>query len=166
LRDAYLRRFQVVSLERVETVFALNATAQQVTNVLSGWLGETTGSPARFQALALLWGAGDRLVPHQEIIAALQVKRASVSAMMFALEQDGLVRSVDDQKDRRRLLATLTPKGREVIESAMGTLDATHKKALAGLSREELRVFQNLLTRIKNGYAGVATRSAAPAAPK
>jgi DNA-binding MarR family transcriptional regulator len=162
LRDAYLRRFQAASVERLETTFALKAATQQMSNVMSEWLEETTGSPARFQALALLWGAGDRPVPHQEIISALQVKRATVSAMMFSLEQDGLVRSVGDQDDRRRLLATLTPKGKDVIESAMLTTDAAHKKALAGLSREELRLFQNLLMRIKNGYASVGPRNVVP----
>ena len=91
MRDAYAARFPAAALQRLETVFALKATAQQMTNVLNEWLASTAGSPARFQTLALLWGAGDRWVPHQEIIAALQVKRATVSALLFSLEQDGLV---------------------------------------------------------------------------
>jgi DNA-binding MarR family transcriptional regulator len=162
LRDAYLRRFPAAAVERLETVFALKATTQQVTNVMNVWLEGTTGSPARFQVLALLWGAGDRLVPHQEIIATLQVTRAAVSAMMFALEQDGLVRSVGDQEDRRRLLATLTPKGKEVIERAIESNEKRLKKVLSGLSREELKLFQNLLMRIKNSYASFAQEKVLP----
>jgi DNA-binding MarR family transcriptional regulator len=162
LRDAYLRRFPAAAVERLETVFALKAATQQVTNVMNAWLEGTAGSPARFQVLALLWGAGDRLVPHQEIIATLQVTRAAVSAMMFALEQDGLVQSVGDQEDRRRLLATLTPKGKEVIESAMVVNEKRLKKAFSGLSREELKLFQDLLMRIKNGYASLAQEKTLP----
>jgi len=162
LRDAWLRRFHEASVERLETVFALKAATQLMTNVMYEWLEESAGSPARFQALTVLWGAGERLVPHQEIIAALQIKRASVSAMMFSLEQDGLVRSVGDPEDRRRLLATLTPKGKETIEQTMETCEIQHQKALGGVSREELRLFQDLLRRIKGGYASVALRNVVP----
>jgi len=82
--------------------------------------------------------------------------------MMFSLEQDGLVRSVGDQEDRRRLLATLTPKGKETIEAAMKTCDIQHRKALAGISRDELRLFQELLMRINSGYASVALQNVKP----
>jgi DNA-binding MarR family transcriptional regulator len=154
LRDAYLSRFSTAALQRLETIFALRSAAQQATNVMHSWLGDTAGSPARFQALAMLWAAGDRLVPHQDIITALQVKRATVSALMFSLEQEGLVRSVGDQKDRRRLLATITEKGRNVITSAMELNSSRIEKSLSGLSPDELQLFQSLLARIKDGFLG------------
>ncbi|WP_284318909.1 MarR family winged helix-turn-helix transcriptional regulator [Dyella acidisoli] len=156
LREAYLQRFPVAAGQRLETVFLLKSATQQITNVLNGWLEGTAGSPARFQTLALLWGAGDRLVPHQEIIATLQVKRATVSALMFSLEQEGLVRSVGDQQDRRRLLATLTEKGREIFTSAMDLNASRLANALADVSPEELALFQRLLARIRDGFLKVA----------
>lgn len=156
LREAYLRRFPEAAVERLETVFTLKASTQQITNVLNSWLEGTAGSPARFQTLALLWGAGDRLVPHQDIIAALQVKRATVSAMMFSLEQEGLVRSVGDQQDRRRLLATLTDKGKEIFTSAMDLNASRLQKAFAELSPEELALLRTLLVRVKDGFLKVA----------
>jgi DNA-binding MarR family transcriptional regulator len=152
MRAAYTARFPAAALQRLETVFALKSTAQQMTNVLNEWLESTAGSPARFQTLALLWGAGDRWVPHQEIIAILQVKRATVSALMFSLEQDGLVRSVGDQQDRRRMLATITEKGKRVITSAMELNAGRLEKALASFSMEDLGLLQNLLTRFKEAF--------------
>lgn len=160
LREAYLRRFPEAAVERLETVFTLKASTQQITNVLNSWLEGTAGSPARFQTLALLWGAGDRLVPHQDIIAALQVKRATVSAMMFSLEQEGLVRSVGDQQDRRRLLATLTDKGKEIFTSAMDLNASRLQKAFAELSPEELALLRTLLVRVKDGFLKVADEEA------
>jgi DNA-binding MarR family transcriptional regulator len=152
MREAYAARFPAAALQRLETVFALKATAQQMTNVLNEWLESTAGSPARFQTLALLWGAGDRWVPHQEIIAALQVKRATVSALLFSLEQDGLVRSVGDHQDRRRMLASITEKGRRVIISAMELNASRLGKALADFSPDDHASFQSLLTRLKNAF--------------
>ncbi|GGA41950.1 MarR family winged helix-turn-helix transcriptional regulator [Dyella nitratireducens] len=160
LREAYLRRFPESAAQRLETVFTLKSGTQHITNVLNSWLEGTAGSPARFQTLALLWGAGDRAVPHQEIIAALQVKRATVSAMMFALEQEGLVQSVGDQQDRRRMLATLTKKGREIFTSAMDLNASRLQKALADVSPDELVLFQRLLTRIRDGFLKVADEEA------
>ena len=152
MREAYAARFPAAALQRLETVFALKATAQQMTNVLNEWLESTAGSPARFQALAMLWGAGDRWVPHQEIIAALQVKRATVSALMFSLEQDGLVRSVGDQQDRRRMLASITEKGKRVITSAMELNAGRLERALANFSPGDHESLQNLLTRFKDAF--------------
>jgi DNA-binding MarR family transcriptional regulator len=152
MREAYAALFPAAALQRLETVFALKATAQQMTNVLNEWLASTAGSPARFQTLALLWGAGDRWVPHQDIIAALQVKRATVSALLFSLEQDGLVRSVGDQQDRRRMLASITEKGKSVILSAMELNAGRLEKALADFSTEDHASLQSLLTRLKNTF--------------
>lgn len=151
-RDAVRTRYSAEALLRLETVFALRAAPLQITNVLNEWLEGTAGSQARFQTLAMLWAAGDRLVPHQEIISVLQVKRATVSALMYSLEQEGLVRSVGDQQDRRRLLATVTEQGKKVITSAMEINQGRVKKALAGFSPEELITLQNLLSRATEGF--------------
>lgn len=152
LREAYLKRFPVVAAQRLETVFTLRVASQQIINVLNGWLEGTAGSPARFQTLALLWGAGDRPVPHQEIIAALQVKRATVSAMMYSLEQEGMVQSIGDQKDRRRVLATLTDKGREIFSSAMDLNARRLEKVFADFPVEDMVALQNLLMRLRDRF--------------
>jgi DNA-binding MarR family transcriptional regulator len=160
LRDAYLQRFPLEAVQRLETVFLLKSSIQQITNVLNEWLASTAGSPARFQALAVLWGAGDRLVPHQEIIAALKVKRATVSALMFSLEQEGLVRSVGDEKDRRRLLAELTDQGREVFMSALNLNASRLERVFADISPEDLAVFRGLLARVRDDFLRAADEEA------
>ncbi len=156
LREAYLRRFPPAAAQRLETVFTLKLVSQQVNNVLNEWLEGTAGSPARFMALAVLWGAGGRPVPHQEIIAALQVKRATVSALMFSLEQEGLVQSIGDEKDRRRLLATLTEKGKKVISSAMELNAHRLEKVFDDLSPDELDLIRSLLRRMRDGFVKVS----------
>jgi DNA-binding MarR family transcriptional regulator len=157
-RDAYLALFPLPALQRLETVMTLRSTSLQTTNVLNTWLESTAGTPARFQALALLWAA-DRLVPHQEIITLLQVKRATVSALMYALEQEGLVRSIGDQKDRRRLLATITDEGKKVVINAMQVNRVRLEKAFAyaGFSSEELVMFRSLLSRARDGFLQAAS---------
>lgn len=152
VREALRRRLSGPRSQRLETLFLLKSTAQQVENAVSEWLAGTIGSPARFQTLILLWAAGGRPVQHQEIIAALRIKRATVSALMFSLEQDGLVQSVPDRQDRRRLLATLTRKGEKVATRAMDLNAARLEEVMHGLPLEDLEVLQQLLQRLRDDF--------------
>jgi DNA-binding MarR family transcriptional regulator len=156
VQDAIGRRLSGPRRQRLETIFLLRSTAQQVENAASEWLGSTAGSPARFQTLIFLWAAGGRPVQHGEIISALRVKRATVSALMFSLEKDGLVQSVPDRQDRRRLLATLTSKGERVATDAMDLNAARLEQVMHDLSTEELDVLQNLLRRVREDFASAA----------
>jgi DNA-binding MarR family transcriptional regulator len=152
VQEALRRRLSSQEFQRLQTFFLLRATAQQVENAASEWLASTAGSPARFQTLILLWAAGGRPVQHQEIIAALRVKRATVSALMFSLEQEGLVQSVPDRQDRRRLLATLTRKGEKVATDAMDLNAVRLEEVMHSLSAEELQVLQSLLKRLRDDF--------------
>jgi DNA-binding MarR family transcriptional regulator len=88
----------------------------------------------------------------QEIIAALRVKRATVSALMLSLEQDGFVQSVPDRQDRRRLLATLTRKGKKVVSDALDLNAARLQEVMQDLSPKELDVLQQLLRRLREDF--------------
>ena len=92
---------------------------------------------------------------YQDVIAALQVKRATVSALMYSpLKQDGLVRSEGDQNDRGRMLAAITEKGDRVIASAMD-LDANRRKeALSNVSPVEFTTLIAILMRVRDGFLG------------
>jgi DNA-binding MarR family transcriptional regulator len=153
VQEALRRRLSGGGFQRLQTMFLLKSTAQLAENVVSEWLADTVGSPARFQTLVLLWAAGGQPTPHQEIIAALRVKRATVSALMFSLEQDGLVQSVSDRQDRRRLLAALTSKGERLISNAMDSNAAGLEEVMHDLSPEELDLLQQLLRRLTEDFA-------------
>jgi DNA-binding MarR family transcriptional regulator len=158
IQEALRRRLPGRRAQQLETVFLLRSTAQLVENAASEWLAGTTGSTARFQTLVLLWAAGDRPTLHQDIIAMLRVKRATVSALMFSLEQEGLVQSVPDRQDRRRLLATLTSKGQRVINDALDLNAGRLDEVMGDLSPEELGVLQQLLRRLRDDFAKVAQK--------
>jgi DNA-binding MarR family transcriptional regulator len=159
VQEAIGRRMSGRRQQQLETVFLLRSAAQQVENAVSEWLGGTAGSPARFQTLILLWAAGGRPVPHQEIIATLRVKRATVSSLMFSLEQDGLVQSVPDRQDRRRLLATLTSKGERVATDSLDLNGARLEQVMHKFSPEDLEVLQKLLRRVREDFVNPTGRA-------
>jgi DNA-binding MarR family transcriptional regulator len=154
--EALRSRFSGRELQALETVFALRAAAQQAENAITEWLADTVGSPARYKILMLLWAAGGRRVPHKDIVAAMEVTRATVCELMAALEREGLVSSAVDRDDRRQLLASLTSRGEAVISKAQEINKARLRRVFASLSSAELTQFTSLLQRVREGFAAGA----------
>ena len=153
--EALCKRFAGRDLPALDVVFALRMTAQQMDNTITEWMADTAGTPARFQILGLLWASGADGVPHKEIVKALEVSRATVSGLMTSLERDGLVKSTVDRDDRRILIATLTSRGRAIVEKAIDSNAASLRAALASLSANELTTLTSLLQRLRQGFIPV-----------
>jgi DNA-binding MarR family transcriptional regulator len=153
--DALRKRFTGQELPALDVVFALRMTAQQMDNAITEWMAGTAGTPARFQILVLLWASETSGVPHKEIVKALEVTRATVSGLMTSLERDGLVKSTVDRDDRRNLIATLTSRGRAIVEKAIDSNITSLRAALAPLSAKELATLMSLLQRLRQGFIAV-----------
>ena len=150
--EAIRERLSGRDLQAVESIVTLRATAQQVENTVTEWFAGTVGSPARFEILILLSSAEGRLVPHKDIVAATGVTKATISGLMMALEREGLVKSAEDRTDRRRLLATLTPKGKAFIAKANATNTTKLRVVLASFSTDKLMTLTALLHRLRETF--------------
>lgn len=150
--EAFGKRLSGRELQAIGTIFALRATARQVDTIVTEWLAGSAGSAARFQILSLLWASGSIGLPHKKIVAALGVTRATVSGLMAGLERDGLVKSVADRDDRRNLIASLTSRGRTVVDRALEANAARLRAAFEPLSADELANFRSLLQRIRQSF--------------
>jgi DNA-binding MarR family transcriptional regulator len=64
------------------------------------------------------------------------------------------VQSVPDPQDRRRQLATLTAKGRQVISDAMDQNATRLEQVMGDFSAEELDLLQRMLRRLREDFAG------------
>jgi MarR family transcriptional repressor of emrRAB len=153
--EALRKRFIGLDLPALDVVFALRMTAQKMDNAITEWMAGTAGTPVRFQILVLLWASETSGVPHKEIEKALEVTRATVSGLMTSLERDGLVKSTVNRDDRRNLIATLTSRGRGIVEKAIDSNAATLRDALASLSANELKTLTSLLQRLRQGFIPV-----------
>jgi DNA-binding MarR family transcriptional regulator len=77
---------------------------------------------ARYEALMLLYFSRAGSLPLGKMGARLQVHPASVTNLVDGLERAGLVVRAAHPSDRRKTLATITPAGRDVAESATAAL--------------------------------------------
>src|SRR5580704_5982312 len=158
--QALCKRFAGQDLPALDVVFAVRMTAQQMDNAITEWMADTAGTPARFQIMVLLWASEGGGVPHKEIVKALEVTRATVSGLMASLERDGLVKSSVDRDDRRNLIATLTSRGRTIVEKAIDSNVTSLRAALAPLSANEQATLTSLLRRLRQGFIVARRKSA------
>jgi DNA-binding MarR family transcriptional regulator len=105
----------VTSIMRVEQLLLARLNA-----LLKPW--ELTFS--RYEALMLLYYSRRGSLPLGKMGDRLQVHRASVTNVIDRLEAQGLVRRLQHERDRRAVLAEITPRGRTVAEEATKSLNA------------------------------------------
>jgi DNA-binding MarR family transcriptional regulator len=101
--------------------------------------------------LAILNQRGEEGAPLSEIGHLLVTTRANITGLVDHLAKKGFVRREDHPKDRRIILARITPAGKSFIE---GYLPA-HLRTLAAMSHDlsiaEKKQLVQLLTKLRRG---------------
>jgi DNA-binding MarR family transcriptional regulator len=110
----------------------------------------------RYEALMLLSFTRDGALPLGKIGERLQVHRTSVTNIVDKLEQDGLVRRVPHESDRRATLAALTDEGRRVAGEATLELNAAAFSlgALPPEDQEQLTALLEAVRRAEGDFIG------------
>jgi DNA-binding MarR family transcriptional regulator len=121
---------------------------QIVVGAVDAALGPFGLSFARFEILALLCFSRHGALPMGKIGDRLQVHPTSVTSAVARLERDGLVRRVPSDRDRRTVLAELTPDGRDAVSAAAAALTAS-RFGLAGLDDGELDAVRDALAVVR-----------------
>lgn len=103
-------------------------------------------TPGRLGALLLIEASPDI---HQSTLAeALHVKPPNMAVLVARLEQDGLIRRVDDPANRRANMLRLTPAGRALLRRARKLEAELEVRLSAGLSGTERAALIAALRRI------------------
>jgi DNA-binding MarR family transcriptional regulator len=120
--------------------------------VLAQWLGPDALTPGRFQILVVLWAA-NRPVPQREVVKALGVSRATVSALVETLVKDGYVEITPDPNDKRQVLVELTSTGKADTLRLIRSNTTRLRKSFADFSDADLRILADLLLRLNANLA-------------
>jgi DNA-binding MarR family transcriptional regulator len=124
--------------ERMMSLFLQTAAA--IERRLDGVLEEVDLSTPKYSALTKLAEAGEPLAL-SELAARLTCVRSNITQLVDRLEADGLVRRVEDPKDRRCVRAALTPLGEERQAAGLvrvKELRAVVSEKLEGIEEEAL----------------------------
>jgi DNA-binding MarR family transcriptional regulator len=99
-----------------------------------------------FDVLATLRRAGaPYTLPPRELSAALMLTTGGMTGRLDKLERAGLLERAPDPNDRRGLRVTLTARGFQVAEEAVGAGLALQEAALSGLAPHQAEQLADLL---------------------
>ena len=105
----------------------------------------------QYNVLRILRGAHPEALPTLEIAERMLEATPGITRLLDRLEGKGLVERERHARDRRQVLCSLTPAGRELLEEMRGPVDAANASALALLSAGEREELTRLLGTIPGG---------------
>jgi DNA-binding MarR family transcriptional regulator len=132
--------------EGASPAFLLAQVGAQAAAKFAERLGPLGLTPAHVGSLRIIAAAGG--ASQQEVAARLGMFPSRFVALLDELEDRGLVRRLENPRDRRVYLLEVTPQAREVLQ-AVGRVAREHQDALlAALNAEERDLLASLLSRV------------------
>lgn len=108
-------------------------------------------TPEQFLLIDMLWNQGD--LKQQQLADGMQKDKNSITKLIDALEQKGLVRRQPNPTDRRSNTIVLTEKGDNLKHEAKMVGISSLDKMLEGLSEEEIHSFIAVMRRISKNMS-------------
>ena len=105
-------------------------------------------TPEQFLLIDLLWNQGT--MTQQKVADTMQKDKNSVTKLVDALEQKGLVVRQKGSKDRRENCLILTQKALEMKFGAKETGISILEDMIEGISEEELKNFLNTMSKLSS----------------
>jgi DNA-binding MarR family transcriptional regulator len=133
----------------MELLFNLVYTYDVMESRLARKLGAHGLSLSAFNVLMILSRSGHEGCALHELSNLLVVSRANVTGLVRCLLEKGLVERVEDQRDRRVRIARITVRGEKLLEKVLPGYYLMVRKMLGGISKEENRLLNDLLSRMR-----------------
>lgn len=84
---------------------------------------------------------------HHAMHETLAVSKAAVSQMLGSLEKRGYIQRKIDRENRRKIIITLTEKGKSAVDEGQTRMDAVMARIIKQLGAVEAQQFERSLTR-------------------
>ena len=91
-------------------------------------------------------GAADQTT-HHAMHETLSVSKAAVSQMLGSLEKRGFIRRETDRDNRRKIIITVTKKGKSAIDKGQKRMDDLMSRIIEQFGEKDARNFTRLLER-------------------
>jgi DNA-binding MarR family transcriptional regulator len=128
-----------------EAVFLdLLRTTDMLSRGLVGVLKAEDLSANQYNVLRILRGSPDGL-PCGEIASRMITRDPDITRLLDRLEKRGLISRCRETKDRRMVMARITPDGLRLLARLDEPIEEAHRKQLGHLGRERLGALTDLL---------------------
>jgi len=119
-------------------------TTDMLSRSLVGILKAEDLSANQYNVLRILRGTQDAL-PCGEIASRMITRDPDITRLLDRLEKRGLISRCRETKDRRMVMARITPEGLKLLSRLDEPIEEAHRKRLGHLGRERLRALTDLL---------------------
>ena len=86
----------------------------------------------------------------KDLESVFDLKRSSIRLMLNNMEKSGLIERVSVEEDGRLKKIILTEKSIKIYEKISDAIDLIENKLSENITEEEVKVFQNVLNKIRN----------------
>jgi len=101
-------------------------------------------SPTHYNVLRILRGAVDGL-PCGEIASRMITRDPDITRLLDRMEKRSLISRSRETKDRRMVMARITPQGLKLLARLDEPVQASHRRQLGHLGRDRLQALTGLL---------------------
>jgi DNA-binding MarR family transcriptional regulator len=103
-------------------------------------------SPAELAALSCIDRCGTaNQTAHYAMHETLSVSKAAVSQMLGSLEKRGFIRRETDLENRRKIIVTVTKKGKSAVDTGQKRLDDLMSRIILQFGEKDVQEFVRLL---------------------
>jgi DNA-binding MarR family transcriptional regulator len=127
-------------------------TTDVLSRGLAGVLKAEDLSSTQYNVLRILRGAPEGL-PCGEIASRMITRDPDVTRLLDRLEKRELISRCRETKDRRTVMAQITPEGLKLLARLDEPVQAAHRKLLGHLGRERLQALTGLLSAARSQVA-------------
>ncbi|MBQ8717628.1 MAG: MarR family transcriptional regulator [Clostridia bacterium] len=85
-----------------------------------------------------------------DLVKLTRLKAPTVSVLLRRMEQEGYVKRVPDEQDRRAVRVSLTEKGKEFDRRHLSRISTNDQTAMRGIDGEDQEMLVRLLSRIRD----------------
>ncbi|WP_394893687.1 MarR family winged helix-turn-helix transcriptional regulator [Mesorhizobium sp. AaZ16] len=124
--------------------FILRRAHQRHVSIFAAHIADLT--PPQFAALAKLRDVGE--TSQNQLGQLIAMDAATVKGVIDRLKARGFVELTRHEVDKRRLLVSLTPEGREAVERLIPLAQKITEETLSPLTAKEIPVFMKLLAKL------------------
>jgi len=136
-----------------EATVALLRTASVLRRMVARVLEPSELSPALYNALRIIRGAGSGGIPTLAIRERMIEEGTTITRLLDKLESAGLIERERTLPDRRQVFCRVTTRGRRLLDELDPVVDAAESDAMGALSERQLDQLIGLLDEVRAANA-------------
>jgi DNA-binding MarR family transcriptional regulator len=142
------QRFPEEDLRILDVAVALGRASVSVDRLLAERIKADGLTPVALQAMISVYLSDNGPLDFATVSDELRVTKANVSWVLNSLEQQGLIVRRPDPRDKRKIRARVTPKGRRMLQRLVPRARDCFEDAFAALSSDERDRLKQLVERV------------------